>query len=70
LFYHKVLETGGNVTGHLTLMEQPERVTDVTVGWWKYMLHGDAEAKKMFVGTDCTLCNNKAEYEYGQHNLK
>ncbi|MEY4515109.1 MAG: hypothetical protein RLZZ450_7231, partial [Pseudomonadota bacterium] len=70
LFYHKVLETGGNVTGHLTLMEQPERVTDVTVAWWKYILLGDAEAKKTFVGSDCTLCNNKAEYEYGQHNLK
>jgi pimeloyl-ACP methyl ester carboxylesterase len=70
LFYHKVLETGGSVTGHLTLMEQPGRVTDVTVAWWKYMLLGDAEAKKTFVGTDCTLCNNKAEYEYGQHNLK
>jgi hypothetical protein len=70
LFYHKVLETGGSVTGHLTLMEQPERVTGFTVAWWKYMLQGDAEAKKTFVGADCTLCNNKADYEYGAHNLK
>ena len=69
LFYHKVLETGGSVTGHLTLMEQPERVTEPTIAWWKYMLKGDTEAKKMFVGTDCGLCNKKDEYEVGSHNL-
>lgn len=70
LFYHQVLETGGNVTGHLTLMEQPERVTDVTINWWKYILNNDAEAKKYFVGADCTLCKEKTAFEYGQHNLK
>lgn len=70
LFYHKVLVTGGSVTGHLTLMEQPERTTDVTVAWWKYILNGDAQAKTMFVGTDCGLCNSKDDFEYGQHNLK
>jgi hypothetical protein len=69
LFYHKVLETGGNVTGHLTLMEQPERVTDVTVAWWKYRLLGDAEAKNTFVGSSCGVCNKKDEYEYGQKGL-
>jgi pimeloyl-ACP methyl ester carboxylesterase len=70
LFYHKVLETGGNVTGHLTLMEQPERVTTPTVAWWKYMLQGDEEAKKMFVGDDCGLCTNKDDHEFGQRGLK
>ncbi|HEX5657871.1 MAG TPA: hypothetical protein VFX59_11785 [Polyangiales bacterium] len=70
LFYHQVLETGGNVTGHLTLMQQPERVTDVTINWWKYILNGDAEAKKWFVGSDCTLCTEKTAYEYGQRDLK
>lgn len=70
LFYHKVLETGGSATGHLTLMEQPERTTDVTVAWWKYILNGDAQAKTNFIGTDCGLCNSKADFEYGQHNLK
>jgi hypothetical protein len=58
---------GGTFTGHLTLMEQPERVTDVTVAWWKYMLSGDAEAKKMFVGDGCGFCTKPDEYEYGQH---
>lgn len=69
LFYHKVLETGGAVTGHLTVMEQPERVVDPTVAWFKYMLNGDQEAKKMFVGSDCGLCNKKDDFEFGEHNL-
>ncbi|MDD9945087.1 MAG: hypothetical protein OXU20_28860 [Myxococcales bacterium] len=64
LFYHQVLVTGGNATGHLTLMEQPERVWEPTVAWWKYMLNGDEEAKKMFVGPDCGLCNRADEFEY------
>jgi hypothetical protein len=34
------------------------------------MLNDDAEAKKRFVGADCTLCKNKADVEYGQHNLE
>ncbi|HET6333197.1 MAG TPA: hypothetical protein VFG30_08290 [Polyangiales bacterium] len=70
LFYHKILETGGGVTGHLTLMEQPERVVEPTIAWWNYQLKGDAEAKKMFVGTDCGLCASKADYEFGAHNLQ
>jgi pimeloyl-ACP methyl ester carboxylesterase len=69
LYYHKVLETGGNVTGHLTLMEQPERVTEPTIAWWKYMLNGDAEAKKMFVGADCGLCGKPDDFEFGEHML-
>lgn len=67
VYFHQVLETGGTSTGHLTLMEQPERVTDLTIAWWKYILLGDPEAKKMFVGDDCGLCNRKAEFEYGQN---
>jgi hypothetical protein len=50
-------------------MEQPERVTEPTVAWWKYMLNGDAEAKQMFVGDDCGLCNKKDDFEFGQRNL-
>jgi hypothetical protein len=70
MFFHQVLVTGGNVTGHLTLMEQPERVVDVTVAWWQYILSGDAEAKKMFVGDDCGFCNSKDEFEFGEHGLE
>jgi hypothetical protein len=50
-------------------MEQPDRVVDFAVAWWKYMLLGDEEAKKMFVGPDCGLCNQKEEFEYGANSL-
>lgn len=69
LYYHQVLMTGGNVTGHLTLMEQPERMVEPTVAFWKYMLSGDEAAKKMFVGDDCGLCDSPDEYEFGSHEL-
>ena len=69
LYYHKILETGGAVTGHLTLMEQPERVTDPTIAWFKYMLLGDQEAKKMFVGDGCGLCSKAEEFEFGANSM-
>jgi hypothetical protein len=34
VYFHKVLETGGSSTGHLTLMEQPDRVINLAVAWW------------------------------------
>jgi hypothetical protein len=65
-----VLESGGNATGHLVLMEQPDRVLGMTVAWWQYMLKGDQTAKSTFVGADCGLCNNDAgEYQYGHNSL-
>jgi pimeloyl-ACP methyl ester carboxylesterase len=70
LYYHQILQTGGNATGHLTLMEQPERVTDVALAWWDYQLKGKPVARAQFLGTDCGLCNHKDEYEYGQNNLE
>jgi hypothetical protein len=68
-FYHQVLETGGGSTGHLVLMEQPERVVDMAIAWWQYMLNGDETAKKMFLGDGCGLCNKDAEFEYGHNGL-
>jgi len=68
-YYHKVLETGGNVTGHLTLMEQPERLAGLATDWWKYMLKGDAVAKQQFVGASCGLCTKNADYEFGAKSL-
>ena len=55
-----------DVPGHLTLVTEPQRVVEPAVAWWKYILNGDAEAKAFFVGTDCKLCNRKAEFEFGQ----
>jgi len=69
LYYRQVLETGGHSTGHLVLMEQPERVAEMAVAWWKYMLNDDEEAKKMFVGDDCGLCDTPDEFEYGVNGL-
>jgi hypothetical protein len=69
IYYHKVLANGGMNTGHLLLMEQPERVTDLALAWWKWQLLGDQEAKKMFVGADCGLCKTPAEFEYGHNTL-
>lgn len=69
IYYHKIPVTGGSATGHLTLMEQPERVVDVAIAWWKWQLKGDEEAKKMFVGENCGLCNMKEEFEYGHNTL-
>lgn len=69
VYYHKVLETGGSSTGHLVLMEQPDRVVDMTVAWWKWQLNGDTESKKMFVGDDCGLCNKKDDFEYGHNTM-
>ena len=68
VYFKQVLNTGGTSTGHLTLMEQPERVLDLTVAWWKWRLNGDQSAKTMFVGNNCGLCNSPDEYEYGRND--
>jgi hypothetical protein len=68
LFYHKVPQTGA-VSGHLTLMNQPERVVEMTVKWWDYQLKADMTARDFFVGDSCGLCNKADEYEYGVNNL-
>jgi hypothetical protein len=69
LFYHQIPDnvgpppgstTGSTAPGHLTLMMEPERVVEVTVAWWDMMLKGKEDAKKMFLGDDCTLCSGTA----------
>lgn len=69
IFYHKVPETGGTLTGHLVLMMQPDRVVDPTIAWWDYMIKGDTKARDMFVGTTCGLCGKDADFEYGEKGL-
>jgi len=65
LFFHQILQTGGNTTGHLVLMEQPDRVWKMAVDYWDWQLKGDEKAKKTFVGSDCGLCNSPDQYDYG-----
>jgi hypothetical protein len=44
--------------GHTATMVHPGggEFANVASSWAKYQLKGDAEAGKMFVGTDCNLC--------------
>jgi hypothetical protein len=69
VYYHQVLQTGGSSTGHLVLMEQPDRVVDMAVAWWKWQLKGDTDAKKTFVGDGCALCDKADQFEYGHNPL-
>jgi hypothetical protein len=65
VYFHQILQTGGNTTGHLVLMEQPDRVVKMAVDYWDWQLKDDAKAKKTFVGSDCGLCNSPDQYDYG-----
>ena len=69
LFYHMV-PMEGSAPGHLTLMQQPERVIEPAVAWWKLILNADTEAASFFVGADCKLCGKDAEFEYGAKGLE
>jgi hypothetical protein len=69
LYYHMILQKS-DVPGHLTLVTQPQRVVEPALAWWKYMLNGDAASKAFFVGTNCTLCNRMAEFDFGQKGLQ
>lgn len=68
IWYHQIPEsvdgsaTHGilNFSGHLTLMMESDRVIDPTVAWWDMMLKEKDEAKAMFVGDSCTLCDPNA----------
>ena len=66
LWYHQIPDavngstTGELAPGHLTLMMESERVNDVAVAWWDMMLKGKPDAKAMFLGDSCTLCDPNA----------
>ena len=75
LFYHMVpttLPSGeptGPSAGHLTLMMEPERVVEATVGWWDMVLKDDATARDLYIGDSCGLCGRDAEFEYGHNGM-
>ena len=56
--------------GHLTPVLEPQRLVDITTGFFRYKLAGDAAARDLFVGADCRLCDRAAELEYGSHGLE
>jgi hypothetical protein len=69
LYYHKIPMTG-SVSGHLTLMIQPERVAAAATAWWDYQLKADAKGRDFFVGASCGLCGQDADFEYGESGLE
>jgi len=64
IFYHKVPETG-SVSGHVTLMTQPERVVEPAAGFFELFFRDDPKARALFVGTSCGLCNKTADFDFG-----
>jgi hypothetical protein len=56
----KCSTTGTTAPGHLTLMMEPERLSEITVAWWDMLLKGKVEAKNMFIGASCKLCDGSA----------
>jgi hypothetical protein len=69
VFFHKVPETGGSLTGHLTLMMQPSRVVDAATGFWRLVFKNDAKAKALYIGSTCGLCGKDDDFEFGEHGF-
>lgn len=68
VYMHNIPQTG-KVSGHLTLMTQPDRVAPFALAWWDWKLKGDTSASAFFLGNNCTLCNQNANLEYGHNAL-
>lgn len=69
IYYHHPAGMGP-LKGHLTLMLEPERVMGWATAWWQMFLKGDASAKAWFApAASCMLCNQTADYEYGEKGL-
>ena len=65
VYFHHVpmtiaMQPTGGSAGHLTLMMEPERVEEFALAWFDMMLKQKPEAKAMFIGDTCTLCDGNA----------
>jgi hypothetical protein len=65
LYYHNPVGMG-SLKGHLVLMLSPERVIEPGAGFWQMLFNNDANARNLFVGTSCGLCNHQTDYDFGQ----
>jgi hypothetical protein len=65
---HKI--EGASPAGHITLMKEPARVYPSVAAWFRYQLLGDAVGKSWFVGSDCKLCNQPAEWDFFSKGLQ
>lgn len=68
LYYHNPAGMGP-IKGHLLLMLSPDRVTGPTLAYWQMMLRNDADSRTWFQGTNCKLCNQAMDFEFGTHSL-
>ncbi len=59
---HKI--EGAAPAGHITLMKEPARVYPSVNAWFRYQLLADPVGKSWFVGSDCKLCNQPAEWDF------
>jgi hypothetical protein len=69
LYFHDIDVVSKNFSGHLTLMTQPQRVTDPAKDWWQMMLQSDTTAQSEFIGTSCGLCGDAGAQEFGEKGL-
>jgi hypothetical protein len=65
LYYTDVPQTG-SVSGHLTLMTQPDRVVEPATKWWDMVLKGDQAARDWLVNDMCTTCG---AHQFGSKGL-
>src|ERR1019366_8308228 len=69
LYFHQIDVVGKMFNGHLTLMTQPERVTEMTKDWWQMMLQNNVAARSEFSGPNCGLCGDAGVQEFGENTL-
>jgi hypothetical protein len=65
---HKI--DGDAPAGHITLMKEPARVYPSVAAWFRYQLLADPVGKSWFVGSDCKLCNQPAEWDFFTKGLQ
>jgi len=68
LYFHNPVGMGP-LRGHLVLMMSPERVTDATAGFWQLLLDGESNAKTLYEGASCGLCNQTDQFAFGEKGL-
>ena len=66
--FHKI--PGPAPSGHITLMKEPARVNPSVTAWFRYQLLNDQVSRSWFVGSDCKLCNQPAEWDFFTKGLK
>ena len=69
LYFHEIDIVGKDFNGHLTLIDQPDRVTEPTKDWWQMMLQNNVDAQAEFIGPNCGLCGDGGAWQFGENSL-